>query len=131
VSLEGFLYPDTYYLDDWQNLVKQLVSIQLNTFKKKVREPYAADFSALQSTHHLSTYETITLASIIEKEEKNADNKPTVAGIFFNRLQQGMLLGADITLCYAFKQPYATCTPSLIAKNVSDTKNPYNTRQVG
>jgi UPF0755 protein len=41
-----------------------------------------------------------------------------------------MLLGADITLCYDFKQPYATCTPALIAKKVSDTKNPYNTRQV-
>ncbi|MBR4633755.1 endolytic transglycosylase MltG [bacterium] len=32
-------------------------------------------------------YQTITLASIVEKEEKNNANKPTVAGIFYNRLQ--------------------------------------------
>jgi UPF0755 protein len=129
-SLEGFLYPDTYYLDNWNNFINQLVSIQLNTFKKKVREPYATDFFTVQDQYGLNTYQTITLASIIEKEEKKAENKPTVAGIFYNRLQKGMLLGADITLCYQFQQPYATCTPSLIAKKVSDTKNPYNTRQV-
>jgi UPF0755 protein len=91
-SLEGFLYPDTYYLDNWGNLVNQLVSIQLNTFKKKVREVYSADFSSVKSKQGLEVYQTIILASIIEKEEKNAENKPTVAGIFYNRLQKGMLL---------------------------------------
>jgi UPF0755 protein len=129
-SLEGFLYPDTYYLDNWGNLINQLVSIQLNTFKKKVRESHSADFSVIQRKYGLNIYQAITLASIIEKEEKAVGNKPTVAGIFYNRLQKGMLLGADITLCYHFQQPYASCTPSVIAKNVSDPKNPYNTRQV-
>ena len=129
-SLEGFLYPDTYYLDNRNDLVNQLVSIQLNTFKRRVWEEYSSDFAAIQNKYGLSVYETVNLASIIEKEEKNADNKSTVAGIFYNRIQRGMLLGADITLCYHFKQPYVTCTPSVIAKNVSDAKNPYNTRQV-
>jgi cell division protein YceG involved in septum cleavage len=41
-----------------------------------------------------------------------------------------MLIGADISLCYFFKIPYADCTPSFIARNVFDTKNPYNTRTV-
>jgi UPF0755 protein len=129
-SLEGFLYPDTYFIDFSTPFINQLVSIQLNTFKKKVREPYVSDFSSLQSKYGLSVYQAITLASIVEKEEKKAANKPTVAGIFYNRLQKGMLLGADITLCYNFKKPYTTCTPSVIAKNVADASNPYNTRQV-
>jgi UPF0755 protein len=129
-SLEGFLYPDTYYLDNRGNLVNQLVSIQLNTFKKKVRNLYTNNFTDIKTKYKLNTYQTITLASIIEKEEKADGNKPTVAGIFYNRLQKGMLLGADITLCYNFKKPYASCTPSVIGKNVSDTNNPYNTRQV-
>jgi UPF0755 protein len=50
-SLEGFLYPDTYYLDNWDMLINQLVSIQLNTFKKKIREPYANDFHVMSQNH--------------------------------------------------------------------------------
>lgn len=129
-SLEGFLYPDTYHLDEWDNLVRQLVSIQLNTFKSKVREPNITAFSQAQQKYNLSYYKLIILASIVEKEEKKSENKPTIAWIFYNRLQQGMLIWADITLCYHFHQPYADCTPKIIAKNVSDSKNPYNTRAV-
>lgn len=127
-SLEWFLYPDTYFLDNRWNLVNQLVSIQLNTFKSKVREPHAWDFSNIQNRYWLSVYQTITLASIVEKEEKNNENKPTVAGIFYNRLQNWMLLWADITLCYGLAEPYSECTPNVIVKHLDDTNNKYNTR---
>ena len=129
-SLEWFLYPDTYYLDNWWWLVKQLVSIQLNTFKSKVREAHSLDFANIQNKYWLSVYQTITLASIVEKEEKNNSNKSTVAWIFYNRLKNWMLLWADITLCYGFAKPYSECTPNVIAKNVNDSKNKYNTRAV-
>ena len=127
-SLEWFLYPDTYFLDNRWNLVNQLVSIQLNTFKSKVREPHAWDFSNIQNRYWLSVYQTITLASIVEKEEKNNENKPTVAGIFYNRLQNWMLLWADITLCYGLAEPYSECTPNVIVKHLDDTNNKYNIR---
>lgn len=129
-SLEWFLYPDTYFLDNRWNLVNQLVSIQLNTFKSKVWEAHAWDFSNVQNRYWLSVYQTITLASIVEKEEKNNANKPTVAGIFYNRLNRWMLIWADITLCYGFAKPYSECTPNVIAKNVGDSNNKYNTRAV-
>lgn len=77
----------------------------------------------------MTPYQILTLASVIEKEERAAANKPTVAGIFLKRLSLGMRIDADITLCYGLKTGYETCTPVLIAKSVSDTKNPYNTRQ--
>ena len=127
-SLEWFLYPDTYFLDNRWNLVNQLVSIQLNTFKSKVREAHASDFSNIQNRYGLSVYQTITLASIVEKEEKNNANKPTVAWIFYNRLNKWMLIWADITLCYGLAQPYSECTPSVIAKKINDWNNRYNTR---
>ena len=129
-SLEWFLYPDTYFLDNRWNLVNQLVSIQLNTFKSKVREAHASDFSNIQNRYGLSVYQTITLASIVEKEEKNNANKSTVAWIFYNRLNKWMLIWADITLCYGFAKPYSECTPNVIAKNVNDSNNKYNTRAV-
>lgn len=75
-------------------------------------------------------YKTIIMASIVEKEERVEKNRPIVAGILIKRLQIGMLIGADISLCYFFEIPYADCTPSFIARNVADTKNPYNTRSV-
>ncbi len=39
-----------------------------------------------------------------------------------------MLIWADITLCYGFAKPYNECTPNVIAKNVGDSNNKYNTR---
>ena len=127
-SLEWFLYPDTYFLDNRWNLVNQLVSIQLNTFKSKVREPHSSDFTNIQNNYWLSIYQIVTLASIVEKEEKNDANKPTVAWIFYNRLKNWMLLWADITLCYGLAEPYSECTPNVIVKHLDDTNNKYNTR---
>jgi UPF0755 protein len=69
------------------------------------------------------------LSTVVEKEERSNSNKPTVAGVFFNRLDKGMRLDADITLCYGLKEPYATCTPNVIVKKISDKSNIYNTRQ--
>lgn len=127
-SLEWFLYPDTYFLSNRGNLVKELVSMQLNAFKWKVRESHSWDFNNIQNKYWLSVYQTITLASIVEKEEKNNSNKSTVAWIFYNRLKNWMLLWADITLCYGLAQPYSECTPSVIAKKINDSNNKYNTR---
>lgn len=128
-SLEWFLYPDTYYLDNRWNLVNQLVSIQLNIFKSKVREYFwNSAFENIQNSYGLSIYDIIKLASIVEKEEKNNGNKATVAGIFYNRLKSNMLLWADITLCYWLSKPYSSCTPDVISKKINDSNNKYNTR---
>lgn len=129
-SLEGFLYPETYHLDQRDQLVRQLVSLQLNTFKDRVWTPHIADFHQQGKRYGMSIYELLTLASIVEKEEKKAENKPLVASIFLNRKQKGMLFGADITLCYYFQQPSSSCTPALIAKEIKNSNNPYNTRAV-
>lgn len=125
-TLEGFLYPDTYKVDTEKNVIDQLVYLQLETFKKRVWE------KAKELTPQLwmDWYKTIIMASIVEKEERIEKNRPIVAGILIKRLQIGMLIGADISLCYFFEIPYADCTPSFIARNVADTKNPYNTRSV-
>lgn len=39
-----------------------------------------------------------------------------------------MKLDADITLCYGLKTSYTNCTPAVIARNINDTNNKYNTR---
>jgi len=125
-TLEGFLYPDTYKVDIEKNIIDQLVYLQLETFKKRVWDKS----KEINPQVWMDWYKTIIMASIVEKEERVEKNRPVVAWILIKRLQIGMLIGADISLCYFFKIPYADCTPSFIARNVFDTKNPYNTRTV-
>ncbi|USN55678.1 MAG: endolytic transglycosylase MltG [Candidatus Peribacteria bacterium] len=76
----------------------------------------------------MSTYGSLILASVIEKEEKLAVNKSPIASVFLNRLNEGMRLDADISLCYGLAKPYSACTPTVIVDNLQDANNLYNTR---
>jgi len=120
-TLEGFLYPDTYNVDKNKLLIPQIVSKQLQGFQTRVRS---------KLNNPTDFYTTIILASVVEKEERNTDNKATVAGIFLKRLEIWMKIDADITLCYGLKTSYTSCTPTVIRRNIGDTNNKYNTRAV-
>ncbi|HMT00783.1 MAG TPA: endolytic transglycosylase MltG [Candidatus Absconditabacterales bacterium] len=135
-SLEGFLYPDTYNIDVSQDFVDQLVYLQLSSFDTKIWQPFSSQINYFSRylqergyTVDLDFYQLLTLASVIEKEERNKTNKPVIASVFLNRLKQNMRLDADITLCYGLQKPYEVCTPAFIAEGIYDEKNPYNTRQ--
>lgn len=137
-TLEWYLYPDTYFIDlnKW-DIVPQLVKLQLNAFYDKVWWPDPAMFTEFSKklasdgfVFKMSPYSIVKLASIIENEEKNNQNKQTIAWLFLNRIAQGMLLGADVTLCYGLQATYDKCTPSFIVDHLVDTNNPYNTRKV-
>jgi UPF0755 protein len=54
-------------------------------------------------THGLSLHETVTLASIVQKETSLAREEALIAGIYWNRLRRGMRLQADPTVTYALK----------------------------
>ena len=115
-SLEGFLYPDTYDIDPKKGLIAAL-GVILGNFAKKMPDANAGE----------AFYRTLILASVVEKEERNPDNKPVVAGILQNRLNAGMPLGADATTCYGFSLTTAQCKQSFIQAHVHDATG-YNTR---
>jgi UPF0755 protein len=124
-------------LDPTKDTIDQLVYLQLEAFQERIRSVYGEQLTSLTIslkskgyTFSLSSYGALVLASVIEKEESVDANKPLIASIFFNRLESGMRLDADITLCYGFQEPYETCTPARIVENLQDTANPYNTRAV-
>ena len=110
-SLEWFLYPDTYFIDQNSDPLDQLIKAQL-------KNPAGIN---------LQNYNALILASIIENEEKNTENKPTIAGIFINRLQKGMRLDADVSLCYGLKITYDKCRAAIVP-NLNNRDNLYNTR---
>lgn len=136
-NLEWFLYPDTYNIDVSKDFLQQLLTLQLQNFDTRVRKEYMDQIQNFCSKltadwfDSLDWYKTLILSTVVEKEERNNNNKPTIAWLFLNRLDNHMRIDADITLCYWLDKPYETCTPAIIAENVSDKNNPYNTRQVG
>jgi len=96
-SLEGYLFPDTYYLSRGQQGEKQILELMVaRHFQVYDQLKAEADFQDPGLSHH----EIITLASIVEKETGLEDERPLVASVFLNRLKRGMRLQADPTLLY-------------------------------
>lgn len=120
LTLEGFLYPDTYFINPNDFNVEKLSTLLLNNFKQKIYTPLLSPLST-QNIHEL-----IILASIVEKEERNITEKPTVAWILLKRYQNKWFIGADITACYAHELTSEECRKNL-SKYIAD-KNEYNTR---
>jgi UPF0755 protein len=92
-SLEGYLFPDTYsFFPDVTS--EEIIATMLATFRRKA-------LPSLSSTSNgLSPYETMILASIVEKEVYKPEERAVVAGIFMNRLEINMMLQSDATVNY-------------------------------
>ncbi len=95
-SLEGYLYPDTYYFFVEENEV-QVIRKFLLRFQEIVLPLYEEKIPR----NDLSAEEIIILASIVEKEAQINLEKPIIAAVFHNRLEKGMKLRADPTVKYA------------------------------
>lgn len=96
-TLEGFLYPDTYYFIK-ESKEKYILEMMLSRFKKI----YNYDFKQKQEKMDLSLQEVINLASIIEKEAIIDKDRPIIASVFYNRLKIDMPLQSDATIQYIF-----------------------------
>ncbi len=94
-SLEGFLYPETYYFHQDAS-ESYIISTLVNTFKKKIKPPDVLPFG-------LNFYEVLILASIVEKEAFLNREKPAIAGVYLNRLAKKMKLQADPTVMYLLR----------------------------
>lgn len=95
-SLEGFLFPDTYRLS-LDATAQDLVDRMLLNFEQRVTQ----DLRAGGAQNGLSLYEVVTVASIVEREARAPDERPLIADVYLNRLEQGMKLEADPTVQYA------------------------------
>lgn len=98
--LEGYLFPDTYFLDPTNFTSQNLIYKCLNNFKKKTEE-LIADIKKSKHTLH----EILTMASIIEKEVKGDEDRAIVSGILWKRLDSDWRLDADATALYAKDNP--------------------------
>ncbi len=93
-SFEGYLFPDTYLYKKGIT-PEELIRLMVSRFKE-VYEPLKATSEEL----NLTDYEVVTLASIIEKETGNVNERPLISAVFHNRLRLGMRLESDPTVIY-------------------------------
>lgn len=90
--LEGYLFPDTYFINPVEFHSENLIQLMLNTFEQRIG-------NELRSSDR-SIHDIVTMASIVEKEVRTSDDIPIVAGILWKRIDNNWLLGADATLLY-------------------------------
>lgn len=94
--LEGYLYPDTYFMRPTMT-APQVVDVLLDTFERKV----GATLRTASAARKMPIYDIVKLASIVEREARDRSESATIAGVYSNRLEIGMKLDADPTIQYA------------------------------
>lgn len=122
-SLEGYLFPDTYRIDT-ETVSQDLVEIMQQTFFLRVSAELIAGFEA----QGLSLHEAVTLASIVEREAVVAEERPRIAAVFLNRLDQGLKLETDPTVQFALGlQPSGSWWKANLTALDLQIDSPYNT----
>jgi UPF0755 protein len=116
-SLEGYLFPDTYFFTP-DTTAQEIINKMLNNFDKKVDQS-RRDIIVQQGR---DLHDVITFASVIEGEVPSAKERGIVAGIFQNRLDIGMALQSDATIDYIKGSPEIKHTQADI-----EIDSPYNT----
>ncbi len=94
-TLEGYLFPDTYRVFK-TTTASQVIGKMLDNFGNKFTEQMKND----AAIGNMSIYQIVTLASIIEKEVRTDADRKIAAGIFYDRLNQGVALQSDATVNY-------------------------------
>ena len=112
--LEGYLAPETYFFDNKDVSVKEIINTLLKQ-EEKVLEKYKIS----DNPHYY-----ITMASIVELEGTNSENMKTIASVFENRLKNRMNLGSDVTTYYGLQ---VAMTSDLTSEQFASV-NAYNTR---
>ena len=118
-SLEGYLYPDTYYLYH-DSSPEEIIDILLSEFWKKFDENLQYRANQLG----FSVHEVVTLASIIEGEAMLDSERSTISSVYHNRLKINMKLQADPTIQYIIPGP-----PKTLSNRDLRIKSDYNTYQ--
>jgi UPF0755 protein len=117
-DLEGFLFPDTYQLVEPISIPK-LVTDQLTAF----RQQFASVNLGYTHSKHLTPYDVLIIASMVQAEAATAHDRPLIASVIYNRLALGMPLQIDATTRYATGNYTEPLTQAQL-----NSPSPYNTR---
>ncbi len=119
--LEGYLYPDTYFVNPAEFTPQSFADRLLKTFQTKVVDALQKQLTAADHPLHA----VVTVASLVEEETRTAEERPVVAGILWKRLSEGMRLDVDAALRYAIGK-----STDAITRADLEVDSPYNLRRV-
>ena len=117
LSLEGYLFPDTYLFFDGDT-PRSVLTHLVSQYKKFWNKAFSDRAKELNLTEH----EVVTLASIIEGEALYDKERPVISSVYHNRLNQGMKLQADPTIQYIIPDG-----PRRLLNRDLRIESPYNT----
>lgn len=116
-TLEGYLFPDTYIFPEATS-----ARAAVNAMVRRYEQIWKPAWTARLDTIKMSRNEVMSLAAIVEKEAKIAQERPVIAAVYLNRMKHGMLLQADPTVQFAMGKHVAR----VYYKDL-DIDSPYNT----
>ena len=120
IQLEGYLFPATYDYSKkttTESLIESMLAAENETLK-----PYYAQIKS----QNLTVNEVLALSALVEKEANNDDDRKMVAGVFFNRIANGMTLDSNSSILYAEGQLGAKTTLKQDATVDTNYDSPYN-----
>ena len=120
-NLEGLLLPETYFLDpddDEMAILRRMVT----AFDEAAT---SRGIVAAAQRFNLTPYQTVIVASMVEREARVPDERGKVARVIYNRLQEGMRLQIDATVLYAIGE-----TRDVVLFSDLEIDSPYNTYQI-
>ncbi|PTL78589.1 endolytic transglycosylase MltG [Vitiosangium sp. GDMCC 1.1324] len=120
-SIEGFLFPDTYTFT--RNATEEQV---LTKMVERSLEEYRKADAQRKDGVKLSLLQAFTLASIVEKETGQPQERPRISCVFHNRLRQGIKLQTDPTVIYAMRLLRGVYSKNITRQDL-ETPHPYNT----
>jgi UPF0755 protein len=121
-NLEGFLFPDTYSLSRGAGCLGTMQAMA-GRFQRAWQEAQKHRLPSLK----LDELQAVTLASIIEKETGQPEERPRISCVFHNRLRKGIPLGTDPTVIYAVLLENDFVWDGNLHKSDLQRSHPYNT----
>jgi UPF0755 protein len=121
-SVEGYLFPETYYFAKGERL-EELIKMMIKEFNRRNGELLRKRSVELGFNIH----QIVTMASLIEKESANDEEKPLIASVFYNRLKRNMMLQCDPTVIYSHY--LSGNVINILTKDDLRIQSPYNTYQ--
>ncbi len=117
--LEGFLFPETYDLEPGTTAA-DLLQAMVAMYKTKID---ASGLSERAADVDLDPYQLLVVASLVEKETLRVEERPKVARVIYNRLEQDFYLGVDAAILYGLGRSSGGLTRADLEKDT-----PYNNR---
>lgn len=123
-NLEGLLFPDTYFFKEAAT-ADEAVARLLEEFETKTASLDLAGAVTLG----VSAYQSVVVASLIEREGKVDEERARIAGVIYNRLRRGMRLELDATAQYAIYLKTGRMPDAITVEDLQ-IESPFNTYKI-